>query len=183
MCVVQAEAGTALSAAAPEHAPPARRLLPLVLVVAVLVYAADRASKGWALANLTPGVRQPWLGDILQLRLIFNPGAAFSLGTGLTWLFTVIQATVAVLILALAPRLRSRVWAVGGGLALGGALGNLTDRLTREPGFGVGHVVDFLELPHWPIFNIADSAIVAAAVLVALATIRGVDAFGRRPRA
>lgn len=143
------------------------------------MYAADRLTKAWALATLTPGVRQDLIGQILQLHLIFNPGAAFSFGTSATWVFTIIQASVAVIILVVAPRLASRAWAVGAGLALGGALGNLTDRLTREPGFGVGHVVDFLELPHWPIFNIADSAIVAAAVLVAGATMAGVGAFGR----
>jgi len=146
-------------------------------VVGALVYAADRLTKAWALATLTPGVRQDLIGQILQLHLIFNPGAAFSFGTSATWVFTIIQASVAVIILVVAPRLASRAWAVGAGLALGGALGNLTDRLTREPGFGVGHVVDFLELPHWPIFNIADSAIVSAAVLVAGATLKGVGAF------
>lgn len=177
---VQAEAGTALSSAALDHARPRRRLYLLVWAVAAVVYGADRATKAWALANLTPGVRRTWVGEVLQLHLIFNPGAAFSFGTSATWVFTLIQATVAVGILALSLRLRSRAWAVAGGLAMGGALGNLTDRLTREPGFGVGHVVDFLELPHWPIFNIADSAIVAAAVLAAGATLRGVDAFGRR---
>lgn len=154
--------------------------MPLVLACAVAVYAADRAGKAWALANLTPGVRREWLGEFLQLHLIFNPGAAFSVGTSATWVFTIIQASVALAILVVMPRLRSRVWAVGAGLALGGALGNLTDRLTREPGFGVGHVVDFLELPRWPIFNIADSAIVVAAVLVAAATMVGVGAFDDR---
>jgi signal peptidase II len=186
---VQAEAGTALNVSDADHgtaarAHPRRPRVSLswlfgVLAIAVLVYTLDRVTKTWALENLTPGVRQPWLGEVLQLHLIFNPGAAFSFGTSATWVFTIIQATVAVGILAVAPRLRSKAWAVGGGLALGGALGNLTDRLTREPGFGVGHVVDFLELPHWPIFNIADSAIVAAAVLVAGATMAGVGAFGR----
>lgn len=152
--------------------------MPLVLAVGVLVYVADRATKMWALANLTPGVRREWLGQILQLDLIFNPGAAFSVGTGSTWVFTIIQAVVAVGLLLAAPRLRSRAWASAAGLALGGATGNLTDRLTREPGFGVGHVVDFLELPRWPVFNVADAAIVTAAVVVALAAVRGIPAFG-----
>ena len=157
---------------------PARRLVPLVLAVAAVIYIADRLSKAWALEHLTPGVRQEWWGEFLQLHLIFNPGAAFSFGTSATGVFTIVQAVVALVILGVSPRLRSRLWALGGGLALGGALGNLTDRLTREPGFGVGHVVDFLELPHWPIFNIADSAIVCAAVIVAAATMRGIGAFG-----
>lgn len=160
-----------------------RRLAWVVLVVGIAVYGLDRVTKSWALVNLTPGVRREWLGEILQLHLIFNPGAAFSFGTSATWVFTLIQAAVAVVILAVAPRLRSWAWALGAGLALGGATGNLTDRLTREPGFGVGHVVDFLELPHWPIFNVADSAIVAAAVLVAGATAFGVGPFRSSPAA
>lgn len=96
----------------------------------------------------------------------------------MTWLFTIIQTVVPAMILFFTPRLKTWQWAAGAGLALGGALGNLTDRLLRSPGFGVGHVVDFLELPNWPIFNVADSAIVGAALIVTLATAMGVDAFG-----
>lgn len=143
-----------------------------------MVYLADQFTKMWALSNLRPGVRQPWLGELLQLHLIFNPGAAFSIGAGFTWVFTLVQAIVPAVILWFSPRLRAWPWAVGAGLAVGGALGNLTDRLIRDPGFGVGHVVDFLELPHWPIFNVADSAIVAAAGVVAVATLLGIGAFG-----
>ncbi|SEW25225.1 signal peptidase II [Austwickia chelonae] len=151
---------------------------PLVLGLAVLVYAADQLTKMWALTHLEPGNRREWLGELVQLHLIFNSGAAFSLGSNITWVFTIIQAVVPAVILFFTPRLKTWQWATGAGLALGGALGNLTDRLLRSPGFGIGHVVDFLELPNWPIFNVADSAIVGAALIVTLATAMGVEAFG-----
>ena len=133
----------------------------------VLSFTCGPATKLWALSSLDENVPQDFGGSLLRLRLIFNPGAAFSLGTGATSVFTIIQAVVSVAIVVVAPRVGRLRWAIGLGLVLGGAIGNLTDRLTRAPGFGVGHVVDFLELPNWPVFNIADSAIVAAACLVA----------------
>ncbi len=177
---VQAEAGASLNSltAVPDEAVgPARRGVsraPIVLGVAVLVYLLDRATKSWALANLVENEPRDFLGSVLRLRLIFNPGAAFSLGTGATPLFTVVMAAVSVGVLYAALRVRSWPWTVALGLVLGGATGNLTDRLIQPPGFARGHVVDFLELPHWPIFNIADSAIVTAAVLVALLSLRNV---------
>lgn len=152
----------------------------LVLAIAACVYALDRVTKSWALANLTPGVPQEFLGDWLRLNLIFNPGAAFSLGIGLTPLFTIMMVLVSVAIVVSWRRLGSWGWAVALGLLLGGAQGNLTDRLTRPPGFGVGHVVDFLQLPYWPIFNIADSSVVSAAALVALLALRDVPFNGVR---
>ncbi len=116
-----------------------------------------------------------WLGSVLRLHLVFNPGAAFSLGTGVTPVFTIIQASVAVAVLVAARRVASWPWGAALGLLLGGVLGNLTDRLTRPPGVGVGHVVDFLQLPYWPVFNIADSSIVSAAIAVALLTAKGLS--------
>lgn len=147
-----------------------------------MVYLADRLTKVWALANLTYGEPQDFIGSLLRLRLVFNPGAAFSLGIGATPLFTVIQASVSIIILVAATRVRSLPWAVALGLVLGGATGNLTDRLTRPPGFGLGHVVDFLELPNFPVFNVADMAIVTAACLVALLSLRGVPFRDVSPR-
>lgn len=152
-----------------------------MLGLAAVVYGLDRWTKAWALSELTPGQPRELIGEVLQLRLVFNPGAAFSLGAGSTWVFTIVQAAVSIAILAVAWRVARWQWRLGLGLVLGGALGNLTDRLTREPGFGVGHVVDFLELPRWPVFNIADSAIVTGAVILAAATIVGVPAFRPRP--
>ncbi len=145
-----------------------------VLGVGALVYLLDRITKVWALSSLVENEPREFVGSVLRLRLIFNPGAAFSLGTGATPLFTVIQAVVSVAVVVAATRVGRLPWAVALGLVLGGATGNLTDRLTRPPGFGLGHVVDFLELPNFPVFNIADSAIVTAACLVALLSLRGV---------
>lgn len=151
-----------------------------LLAVAAGVYVGDRLTKAWALDTLEPGVARPLVGQVLQLNLIFNPGAAFSLGTSMTPVFTVIMVAVSVGILWACRRLGSWGWAVGLGLLLGGATGNLTDRLTRPPGFGVGHVVDFLQLPYWPVFNVADASIVTAACLVALLAMRGVRLDGSR---
>jgi signal peptidase II len=120
------------------------------------------------------------LGGLLTLRLVRNPGAAFGFAQGLTIAFTVVAVAVVVVILRLSRRLRSTPWAVALGLVLGGAVGNLVDRIFRAPGPGRGHVVDFLELPHWPVFNLADSAIVTAAVLMVLLSARGLSYDGTR---
>lgn len=167
---------------------PARARLPrlrwwpglLVPLVGVVVYAADQWTKNLALAELRPGVPVPVLGEWLQWRLVFNPGAAFSLGTSITPVFTLFQATVSIAVLVLAWRLRSTWWAVALGLVLGGATGNLHDRLLRPPSFAHGHVVDFIALPNFPVFNIADSAITSAAVMIVIAALFGWEAFRTR---
>jgi signal peptidase II len=120
------------------------------------------------------------LGGLLTLRLTRNPGAAFGMAGSATVIFTAVAVGVVVVILRTARRLRSTGWALTFGLVLGGALGNLTDRVFRDPGPFRGHVVDWLELPHWPIFNIADSAIVCGAVLAVLLSLRGVGLEGER---
>jgi signal peptidase II len=120
------------------------------------------------------------VGSVLQLNLTRNSGAAFSIGTGATWILTAIACSVVVFVVVTARRLGSRGWALALGLLLGGSLGNLTDRMFRAPGPGRGQVVDFLQLPHYPIFNIADSAIVSAAVLIAVMAFRGVGIDGTR---
>ena len=160
--------------------PRTRRLVVSLLLLAAVVVLADQLTKEWALANLTEGVREPVLGDLLGLTLVFNPGAALSLASGTTWLFTLAALGVSVAILRVAPRLGSRGWAVGLGLLLGGALGNLLDRLLREPGFAVGHVVDFIAYLDWFVGNVADIAIVAAAILIVLLSIRGIGVDGSR---
>jgi signal peptidase II len=156
--------------------------MPFVVLVALAaaVYLADQATKAWAVAVLTDQPPRELVGTFLQLDLIRNPGAAFSLGTGNTWLLTLLAAAVLVVILRSARRLGSIAWACAFGLILGGALGNLTDRLLREPGFGRGHVVDFLDYNGWFVGNVADIAIVAAAVLIAVLSIRGIGIDGRR---
>ena len=143
-------------------------------LVAVVVLALDQLTKALVVADLGEGERRDFAGSLLRLHLTRNAGAAFSTATGMTWVLTVIAAVVVVVVVRVASRLQSRVWALTLGLLLGGALGNLTDRLFRAPGVARGHVVDFLELPHWPIFNVADSAIVTAGVLVVLLTLLGV---------
>jgi signal peptidase II len=158
-----------------------RRLLVLVLVgSAALVYIADQLTKAWVSANLQPDQPRELIGSVLQLNLTRNPGAAFSILTGSTWILTAIACAVVVFIVITARRLGSRGWAVALGLLLGGSLGNLTDRMFRAPGPGRGHVVDFLQLPHFPIFNIGDSAIVTAAFLIALLAFRGINVDGTR---
>ena len=152
----------------------------LLAVVALVVLAADQLTKVWALAVLTQGERTPVLGDLLGLELIFNSGAALSFASGTTWIFTIAAVGVSVVILRVSRRLGSTTWAVGLGLLLGGALGNLIDRLFRPPGFAVGHVVDFIAYGQVFIGNVADIAIVVAAVLIVLLSLRGITVEGTR---
>lgn len=160
--------------------PGSRRLIALFWTLCVTVLVLDQVTKALALRLLDEGDRVEVVGDILQLRLVFNPEAAFGLGVGMTWLLTLVAVVVVAVVVRVSRRLGSRGWAVALGLMLGGALGNLVDRLFREPGFARGHVVDFLALPNWPVFNVADSAITCAAVLVVLLGLRGVSVDGRR---
>ena len=126
--------------------------------------------------------RQPQdlLGAFLRLYLVRNPGAAFSVGTGSTWLLTILAVVVLVVLIRASRRLGSMAWAWAFGLILGGALGNLTDRLIRDPGFGRGHVVDFIDYNGWFVGNVADIAIVGAALLIGLLALRGIGLDGRR---
>lgn len=157
----------------------------LTAIFAVVVLAADQFTKYLALGNLPYQERVPVLGDALQLYLTRNPGAAFSLGEEVTWVFTIVLAIAAGLIVFLAvTRVRSRWWAVVLGLLLGGVLGNLTDRLLREPGFAIGHVVDFIYTP-WmmpAIYNVADMFIVTMMVAVAALVLVGLHLDGTRER-
>jgi signal peptidase II len=155
--------------------------LALLGFVAVLVFVLDRVSKYLVTQNLTLGEPVEVIGQLLQFHYVENPGAAFSLLSGSTWIFALIATTVTVVIILFARRIRSIGWAVMFGLLLGGTVGNLTDRLTREPGFGRGYVVDFLQIWGFPaIFNIADVAIVSAMGLFILLTLRGVGLDGKR---
>jgi signal peptidase II len=158
----------------------ARRQLGTLAAVAVCTYAVDVVSKIVAVATLTPGQSVPVVDGLLRLRLIRYPGAAFGLGVDVTVVFTLISVIVIGVILHMARRLGSTAWAVTLGLLLGGAVGNLTDRIARAPGFLQGHVVDFLELPRWPVFNVADSAIVSAGALMVLLALRNIPVEGRR---
>ncbi|HET8615090.1 MAG TPA: signal peptidase II [Actinomycetales bacterium] len=162
---------------------PARRgLLVLLALVAACVYALDQLTKALAVARLTPGEQHPLLGDVLGLQLIRNAGAAFSMATGVTWVLTVVALVVVVVVVRSARRLGSAGWSVTLGLLLGGALGNLTDRVLRSPGFARGHVVDFIDYGGLFIGNVADIAIVVAAAAVAVQALRGVGLDGRAAR-
>jgi signal peptidase II len=147
-------------------------------VVAVLGYALDLGTKILAVDRLTgrPPVRV--VGDVLRLDLARNPGAAFSTGTSYTLVLSLVAIAAAVGVLWVARRLGSVGWAVALGFLLAGILGNLTDRVFRTPGFLQGHVVDFLRLPHWPIFNVADMCINVAAALIVVQAVRGIAVSG-----
>ncbi len=144
--------------------------------LACLIWAIDFLTKNWAIENLSGASRQV-LGDFLKLTLVRNPGAAFSMATGFTIIFTSISVAVAIFITRYAARITHRWWAVVAGLVLGGVLGNLSDRIFRSPGFLYGHVIDWIELPRWPVFNVADSAIVIAAGIAILLTSRNIPPY------
>jgi lipoprotein signal peptidase len=153
----------------------------VLLAVAITVLVADITSKVIVVATLSgrPPVRL--LGGLLTLRVDRNPGAAFSIGTSMTIVFTAIAVGVIIFILRTSRRIRSTAWAVTLGLLLGGATGNLTDRLLRSPGPLRGYVVDWIQLPHWPVFNVADSAIVCGGILAVLLAARGLSIDGTGP--
>ena len=143
-------------------------------LVAALTWGLDLASKIWAVNNLSARNPVEIIGSFFQLTLVRNPGAAFSFATGATILFTCVAAAAVIAIIFYSRKLTSQGWATTLGLLLGGVLGNLTDRLFRSPGFLKGEVIDWLELTHWPVFNLADSAIVVAAFLAIVLSIRNV---------
>ncbi|MGI8393558.1 signal peptidase II [Leucobacter sp. W1038] len=156
----------------------------LLLGVAIVVYVADQLTKNWVVNTLPEGTPVPVLGEFLQWYFVRNPGAAFSMASGATWIFTILAVVVVVVIVWQIRRLGSRSWALFFALLLGGVLGNLTDRLTREPGFPVGHVIDFISTP-WmipAIYNIADMAIVVGMGLFILISLLGLPMDGS-PRA
>ncbi|MGC5616108.1 signal peptidase II [Georgenia sp. Z1491] len=162
-------------------APGASRRLPaLLLGLAAAVAVIDQVTKAIALDQLADGRRIELLGEYLGLRLVFNPGAAFGLGSGTTWLFTVIIAVVVVVILFYARRLRSVPWAVALGLLLGGAVGNFIDRIFRDPGVFQGHVIDFIAYYNWFVGNVADIAIVVAASMICVLALLGREIDGTR---
>jgi signal peptidase II len=177
------------AAIADTTSPDARpRRLVLFLIVAALALVLDVVSKV-IVAELEDPMRPPvrLLGGVFYLDVTRNSGAAFSLGAGFTVILTLVAAGVVVVIGRTAARLRSVGWAVSLGLILGGALGNLGDRVFRAPGPGRGHVVDWISVfgpngAHWPIFNLADSAIVCGAILAAILALRGTDIDGHTAR-
>jgi signal peptidase II len=159
---------------------PRRRFLLLFAAIAVTAYGTDVVTKVLAVAHLSGEPRIPLVGDLLSLYLTRNPGAAFSFLTGHTEALTVVAMVAVVVVLWVSRRLGSTGWAIALGFLLGGVAGNLTDRLVREPGFMRGHVVDFLMLPDFPVFNVADICINVAAGVIILQAVRGVNVDGSR---
>ncbi len=134
--------------------------------MAALIYGADQITKLWVVAELPLGQQFPVIPGLLWWQHIRNSGAAFSLGSDYTWIFTVVMAVVVVYIAFILRKVQHPLWAVGLGLVLGGAAGNLTDRLFREPSFGQGHVVDFIAVPNFAIFNLADCGVVVGIAVI-----------------
>ncbi len=144
----------------------AARHLPMVLAVAAVVLALDQATKFWAEATLAGRAPVPVLGDFLRFQLVHNAGAAFTIGTGATWIFTIVAAVAVVVLLWFATRPQQTGRAVALALLLGGATTHLLDRLFRPPGFARGKVVDFIDYNGWFVGNVADIALVVGAGLV-----------------
>ena len=149
--------------------------------MAAFVLVADIVTKAIVVARMPDHAPIRLLGGLLTITLTRNGGAAFSIGTSMTIVFTAIAVGVIVYILRTARNLRSIGWAITLGLLLGGATGNLLDRIFRAPGPFQGHVVDWIQLPDWPVFNLADASIVCAGVLVVLLALRGIRLDGTRP--
>jgi signal peptidase II len=162
--------------------PAPRRRLRLLLSVAAVVLVADLVSKVLAVKLLNPSQPVSIIGDTVTWTLVRNSGAAFSMATGYTWMLTVIATGVVIGIVLMGRRLVSPWWAVGLGMILGGAMGNLVDRFFRSPGPLRGHVVDFLSIGWWPVFNVADPAVVGGAILLVTLSVLGFDfdTVGRR---
>ncbi len=151
----------------------------LFAVVAVSAYVLDIGTKQWALAHLEDRDIHV-VGDLLVLHLTHNPGAAFSAGTQFTFALSCLAVVAVCVVLFISLRLASPLWSVGLGLLLGGVGGNLTDRMVRAPGVMRGHVVDWLMLPNWPVFNVADMCIMGAAGVIIVQSVRGVTLRGER---
>jgi signal peptidase II len=167
--------------ASPDAAAPApRRLFVYTLVIAVVVILLDQASKWWAETALANGEVVPFIGDLIRFVLVYNPGAAFSIGTEFTWIFAILTAAAVVLIAWYARRVTSVGWMIALGLLLGGAATHLGDRLFRDPGFGRGHVVDFIAYADFFIGNVADIAIFAGALMLVVLTLLGRPVAGAR---
>lgn len=158
-----------------------RRLGAWALGLAAVVLVLDQLTKWWAVEELTQGERISLVGDLLGLTLVYNPGAALSIfANGYTWVLTIVVVAVVVVILRAMRRIGSLGWAMALGLLLGGALGNLIDRLFREPGFARGEVVDMIAYANFFVGNVADIAIVVAAGLIIVLSFRGIALDGTR---
>lgn len=155
----------------------------LFVVVALVLITLDQFTKNLAIATLKLGMDYPVFGEVLSWRLIYNDSAAFSLGFGQTWILAVIAAAATLATIWYSMKIISRSWAVMAGVFLAGVVGNLIDRLIREPSFGNGHVVDFIKIPfNFPVFNLADIFIVSMAILTVVRVFRGENLGGVAPK-
>lgn len=162
-----------------------RRCLTTLALVALGAVVLDQLVKYWVVASIRPRIESGegpivLLGGLLKFTYVENTGAAFSIGVGYTWIFSIVAVVVAAFILRTSRRLGSIAWAVALGGLLGGLLGNLIDRVTRPPGPGLGYVVDFIQLPNFAVFNVADMFITCSAVFMVLLALRGIDLSGGR---
>ncbi len=146
-----------------------------LLVTALVVVVIDLATKVWAVSKLENQPDIQVVGNLLQFSFLRNPGAAFSIGTNVTWVFTLISIALSIAVLVISKNVANRTWAIALGGLLGGALGNLVDRIFRSPEPFQGHVVDFILLPNYPMFNISDSAVVVSAIAMVIMSIQGIE--------
>jgi signal peptidase II len=152
----------------------------LFLGIGVFLVFLDQLTKELAIAELSDGSVMPVLGEVLRFRLAYNDAAAFSLGVGQTWVLAIIASCAVLALLWFGPKAKNVTWTIIAGLVLGGAAGNLVDRLTRAPGFLNGHVVDFISIPfNFPIFNLADTFLVIGVSLAMLRTLMGDELGGK----
>ena len=152
----------------------------LFIGIGVFLVFLDQLTKELAIVALSDGSVMPVIGEILRFRLAYNDAAAFSLGVGQTWVLAIIACCAVLALLWFGPRAKNITWTVIAGLVLGGAAGNLVDRLTRAPGFLNGHVVDFISIPfNFPIFNLADTFLVVGVSLAMLRTLMGDELGGK----
>lgn len=168
---------TAAEPPTPARARPA--LLALSLAIAVIGIGVDQLTKALVQSTMELGEKIDVIGSVLSWHYILNSGAAFSMGTSVTWVFTIVMAVVVIYVLTLLRKVRSRLWAIALGGLLAGATGNLIDRLFRAPSFGMGHVVDFIGVRHFAIFNVADCFVVCSMIGICLLLFRGIGVDGR----
>jgi signal peptidase II len=149
-----------------------RRVAVLLFAIAAVIVAVDQVTKALVVSNLREGESRRVIGGVLSWTYQRNPGSAFSLFQHIPVLFTIIAAVIAAVIVVRAPRVHDRLAGIALGLVLGGAVGNLIDRIARPPGVFRGRVIDFIDFHWWPVFNVADSAVVIGALLLLIASIR-----------
>lgn len=146
-----------------------------LLAITLILFSVDQVTKAWALASLKEYTSTPFLGEVLKLYLVGNDSAAFSISLGATWVFTIISSLATLVIIWLLMKATSKAWGLTLAILLAGVVGNLADRLFRAPGFPVGKVVDFLQIPfNFPIFNFADICITTSMSIVVILVMRGI---------